>query len=186
MDKQSQPECPAEYEWMKPGVRAEGESSAIYTIKSLPYKTPVAWHVRVKETELPAFCEYLKPYHPDGIDQAAFELNQIEAELESLRARLAEAEARASKAEAKLAQVKALLDGGDGVADALRINDVTRESRQSMIKAFSDMPLGGQLDKALDDAGISSWSLTGALEWTKKVEPLLTLFDRLNGALTDG
>lgn len=101
MDNPQQPECPAEFAWMKPGIFADDREYQIVQIMELPAIEQGEWRVRCQYTTdtfgyLP--CADLVMYGGDS------EFNHV-------CARLAESEARANAAEEKLAQVKVLLDG---------------------------------------------------------------------------
>lgn len=137
MTNTQQPECPAEYGWMKPGVWAEDNHGFRTLISRGPHRSEDGdWQV-LNKSGLPVDCWYLKPAAMDTDDDR---IDSLISELESLRARLAEAEARVGElesklrdadievnrgyagkinraAEAKLAQVKALLDGVEPVVD---------------------------------------------------------------------
>lgn len=96
---EQQPECPEEFGWMKPGVKAIIDGRHKIEIFGSPYFLDLEWRIDIffldDNSGGPVFCGRLKKLPP--------------TEAETLRARLAEAEARANAEAAKLARVKALL-----------------------------------------------------------------------------
>lgn len=134
MTNQQQPECPAEFAWMKPGVFADYREYQIVQIMEPPAIEQNEWRVRCQYTTdtfgyLP--CANLEMYGGDS------EFNHVCARLAEAEARVAmmtvvdgelsialdrasKAEVRASADAAKLARVKALLDGVGPVVKLLK------------------------------------------------------------------
>lgn len=113
MTEQQQPECPAEFAWMKPGVFADYREYQIIQIMELPAIEQNEWRVRCQYTtetygHLP--CADLEMYGSDS------EFNHVCARLEEAEARVAMmtvvdgelsiALDRASRAEARVKELE--------------------------------------------------------------------------------
>ena len=171
MSEQQQPECPAEFAWMRPGAFADYREYQIVQIMELPAIEQGEWRVRCYYTTdtfgyLP--CADLEMYGGDS------EFNHVCARLAEAEARVKELEAEKAQEHLRAVSLEMQLhdQAGRWAVDALQLDT----ARQSLADT-----------KALSDGFCNQMLLEvqKRTEAEEKISQVKSLLDGVGPAMTD-